>query len=126
MNKKIIEAIENLSFVEIINVRKKDNILEFFLESIFRLQNNGRIGFYLLYDRKPYSDFEKFNLVAEGFRTEELTYEMLTNYNVRLRDGSIVKYVRSLKDLDCAIAQMIQVLTVIDEKGSATHGHPTL
>jgi len=46
MNKKIIEAIENLSFVEIINVRKKDNILEFFLESIFRLQNNGRIGFY--------------------------------------------------------------------------------
>ena len=126
MNKKIIEAIENLSFVEIINVRKKDNILEVFLESIFRLQNNGRIGFYLLYDRKPYSDFDKFNLVAEGFRTEELTYEMLTNYNVRLRDGSIVKYVRSLKDLDCAIAQMIQVLNVIDEKGSATHGHPTL
>ena len=126
MNKKIIEAIENLSFVEIINVRKKDNILEFFLESIFRLQNNGRIGFYLLYDRKPYSDFDKFNLVAEGFRTEELTYEMLTNYNVRLRNGSIVKYVRSLKDLDCAIAQMIQVLNVIDEKGSATHGHPTL
>lgn len=91
------------------------------MESIFRLQNNGRIGFYLLYDRKPYSDFDKFNLVAEGFRTEELTYEMLTNYNVRLRDGSIVKYVRSLKDLDCGIAQMIQVLTVIDGKRTVIH-----
>ncbi len=114
---KIIQAISRIPYVEITHSRYRGDDFILTLESRFHQLYGARIHFYLIYSKKSYSSFDKYHLVADGFKPGDLPVDLITRFQVRFRDNDhIVKYVHSLDKLGDAIADLLQVLIIIDER----------
>lgn len=114
---KIIQAISRIPYVEITHNRHRGDDFILTLESRFHQRLGARIHFYLIYSKESYSSFDQYQLIADGFKPEDLSVDLITRFQVRFRDNDhIVKYVHSLDKLGDAIADLLQVLIIIDDR----------
>jgi hypothetical protein len=114
---KIIRAISIIPFVEITNYRFRGDDFILTLESKFHSRSGQWIHFYLICPKKPCSSFDKYHLVADGFKPQDLSVDLITKFQVSFRGNDLlVKRYHSLNKLGYAIADLLQVLIIIDDR----------
>lgn len=114
---KVIRAISIIPFMKITNNRHRGDDFILTLESNFHKRLGGKIRFYLICSKESYSSFDKYQLIADGFKPQDLPVDLITLFQVRFRDNDhVVKYVHSLDNLGAAIADLLQVLIIIDDR----------
>jgi hypothetical protein len=114
---EIIQAICKIPFIKIISTRFRGENFILTLGSSFHERFGNKIQFFLVCPEKSYSLFCKYRLVADGFKPQDLSVDLVTRFQVRFRDDDhIVKYVHSLDILGAAIADLLQVLIIIDDR----------
>jgi hypothetical protein len=114
---EIIQAVCRMPFIKIIWTRFRGENFILTLESPFHERLSNKIRFFLVCPENSHSLFYKYQLIADGFRPQGLSVDLITRFQVRFRDNDhIVKYVHSLDKLEDAIADILQALIIIDDR----------